>query len=89
MSFLDGMRDAGIVRASGIGWHEWHVIKWLSFYLAPIMICLVFLRGQIKWTGFILLVAAAWFMWQVGCGWIGPAFYRAIHDTSYSFLLWR
>ena len=68
-SFLDGIRDSGVGRWAG--WWDWHIVKWVSFYLpmgSVVMLCGII--AGIPWGWFlmwvIVLAVVCRVVWKAG-----------------------
>lgn len=58
----DALRDRWVYRRPDVGWWQWHIVKWASFYgLAGY----VFVRADFApWLGFFSILLC-WTLWNV------------------------
>ena len=77
LSCLDGMRDGMIKRREDVGWWQYHLIKWMSFYPPLVLIwCLTLSRtgGHHAIISTLMLMVLSWIAWQVGAHLTGPSY---------------
>lgn len=60
----DAFRESGIERRK-VGWLEYHIPKWMSFYIPLFFIVLIWYMAVNEPLYLILLIAASWLIWKL------------------------
>jgi hypothetical protein len=62
ITVCDAARDAWLhSRKPGVGWWEWHIVKWVAFYIPLVWLCMVYL--PLWWT--LLLALLCYGLWNL------------------------
>ena len=63
----DALRDKWVDRI--VGWNQWHLVKWIAFYV-PLIIIIMFVKPvKHDWLTVFVYTLFCWALWNIVYNW--------------------